>query len=488
MINTVLKNKWTKGLLVIFVVLVVAIIGLHIVERMQPNAYKRLLDTTLVQVQTDNQKVMYETSKVNGHHIVMYVPISEDGYANAQLVDEMRQVVREQESKQSYKDTAHIIYAKAHAALDNIKGYSVFHDEYRYTNGEYVKSTQVLSKTVHIENDKVLSFNELLNSAYFDEMTFAQSIIEEIKKGPLPALTKQLLEKQLTKDNIRQLEVLYNEKDVFVKLRLPDDEQIYYIKAESAKVVPYFNVNYIYDTYKQLYAQEIAIAHEQKVAKQKEEANGLIADIAKRNVGMKIAITFDDGPRRGQTDRVLDVLKKYDAKATFYILGKNIEGNEDILKRQVAEGHELGNHSWTHDDLTKISLEQLQHEIRHTQSVIKEVSGAEAKSLRPPYGTYNKTVAQVANMPLVNWNLDSNDWKNRNKDLNIKAVMKHVEPGVIILLHDIHPESVDSVEEILSKLKAKGYEFVTVSELVGEKNLLPNMIYFGHNDARVITE
>lgn len=178
-----------------------------------------------------------------------------------------------------------------------------------------------------------------------------------------------------------------------------------------------------------------------------------------------IAFTFDDGPSPVHTPHILDTLKKYDASATFFMLGQKMEKNVDLLKRMVQEGHELANHSFDHANLSKLDVDGIKYQINTTQDLIFQLSGFESRLIRPPYGAISKTLRSVTPIPMVLWSIDSLDWKSRNVE-SIKAeVLPYVKDGSVILLHDIYGSTAQALEEMMPILKEQGYQFVTVSQL-----------------------
>lgn len=477
------EHKWAKVSVGVLVLLGVVLVALHFAEKLQPNAYKKLLDDTLVMVKRTTPDVVYESETKNGQTFILYVPVDSQGAPVEPIYKEMLELKAQEQSRKFIKDSVIVFYAKQDTSLSNVKIYHVTQDEYYYYDGAYHKNTSKISKTFVEKDGEILTLWEMMSSAQFEAQLFADALEVAIRNSVLDTNVKNRLLRLVTKEKLNTFKMVYTPEELKFELVLPE-ENSYYVSIDPAVVVPYFNENYIYASYKEKYRDEIEYAKSRQLTYQQEFAKNLQQHLLQREVGMKVALTFDDGPKAELTDRLLNILAKHNAKATFYILGRSIAGNEEILKRQVAEGHELGNHSWTHDNLTEISLEQLQYEIHHTQEVIKSITGLTPKTLRAPYGAYNEQVARVANMPLVNWNVDSNDWSYRNVRHNVNTVISQASSGSIILMHDIHHESVDSVEEIIVKLKQKGYQFVTVSELIGEQNLVPNMVYFGHNDVK----
>lgn len=178
-----------------------------------------------------------------------------------------------------------------------------------------------------------------------------------------------------------------------------------------------------------------------------------------------VALTFDDGPSSKTTPRLLDILKEKDVKATFYVLGTQAERFPEIVKRTYDEGHEIGNHSWDHKSFTQISLKAVAEQVRSTNQAVKKIIGETPKTMRPPYGAYNKAVREVVGMPMVMWSVDTLDWKHRNAKKGVELALQQTTDGAIILFHDIHAQSVDAIPPLIDELRRRGYEFVTVSEL-----------------------
>ncbi len=190
-----------------------------------------------------------------------------------------------------------------------------------------------------------------------------------------------------------------------------------------------------------------------------------------------VALTFDDGPDGNTTPQALDILAKYHIKATFFVQGKNIAGNESILKRMKSEGHEVGNHSWNHPVLTKLSLEDAKKQITDTESAITSVLGTSSKLMRPPYGAISDDIRNGIDLSYILWNVDSLDWKSLNETKILTEIQHQVSNGSIILMHDIHQPSINALPRVIEYLKEQGYSFVTVSELLNSR-LQPHHVYY----------
>ncbi len=188
-----------------------------------------------------------------------------------------------------------------------------------------------------------------------------------------------------------------------------------------------------------------------------------------------VALTFDDGPGP-YTGRLLDALKQRNAKATFFMLGERLAGSatyRGYLKRMVDEGHQIANHSYSHPEMTSLSSASIANQLNNTRQYLAAAGGNQTYYVRPPYGSYNSTVGSLAGAPLILWSVDPEDWKYRNTATVYNNVMNYAGDGDIILLHDIYSTSVDGAIRVIDALQAKGYEFVTVSELLRRRGITP---------------
>jgi peptidoglycan/xylan/chitin deacetylase (PgdA/CDA1 family) len=183
-----------------------------------------------------------------------------------------------------------------------------------------------------------------------------------------------------------------------------------------------------------------------------------------------IAMTFDDGPSAENTPRLLEMLKQRNIKATFFLIGQNVASNPDLVRRILAEGHEIGNHSWTHPQLSKLSDQRVTAEITKTQDAIKDASGFTPTLLRPPYGAITprqrEWIANQFGLNIILWSVDPFDWKRPGASVITQRILTEARPGAIILSHDIHKQTVDAMPATLDGLIRKGYKFLTVSQLI----------------------
>lgn len=204
----------------------------------------------------------------------------------------------------------------------------------------------------------------------------------------------------------------------------------------------------------------------------KNDYDHYMAQKKKQLEGQKqVALTFDDGPDPRTTPQVLDMLKKYHAKATFFMLGGKISGNESLVKRIADEGNEVGNHSFDHSNFTKLSHEQIVSQIESTNSLIEKACGKKPFYFRPPYGATDERVKQAVGMSQLLWTVDTKDWENHNTAAIMTNIKNQLRPNGIILMHDIHQTSVNALPTVLDYLVNQGYHFVTVSQLMASQNI-----------------
>lgn len=180
----------------------------------------------------------------------------------------------------------------------------------------------------------------------------------------------------------------------------------------------------------------------------------------------KIAITFDDGPHPYYTEQLLDGLKERGVTATFFVTGEHAKLHPDVIKRMQEEGHLIGNHTYSHIQLTTKNREAYKQELIDTNAVIEEITGEEVQYVRPPYGTWDKKFETELNMFPVLWTIDPLDWCSSNADCIASKVVEKADENDIILMHDYYKSSVTAALEVVDELQKEGYTFVTVEEIL----------------------
>ncbi|MCB1225268.1 MAG: polysaccharide deacetylase family protein [Verrucomicrobiales bacterium] len=191
-----------------------------------------------------------------------------------------------------------------------------------------------------------------------------------------------------------------------------------------------------------------------------------------------VAMTFDDGPHPTNTPRLLKILRDRNIKATFFVVGKNAQAYPQIIRQILAEGHEIGNHTWTHGSLTGMSDDQIRSELRRSSDAVFAASGYRPHTIRPPYGAINTRVKQLMygefGYPTILWSVDPEDWRRPGVSVVTSRLVNGARPGAILLAHDIHPPTIDAMPGTFDQLLARGYRFVTVSQLMNiEKAQMP---------------
>ena len=179
-----------------------------------------------------------------------------------------------------------------------------------------------------------------------------------------------------------------------------------------------------------------------------------------------IAITFDDGPWKDTTEKLLDGLKERGIKATFFLIGENAKNYPEVVKRMHDEGHIIGNHTYTHIDLSTLSVDDAKKEIELTNETLEQITGEKVTYIRPPYGKYSNKLLEEIDLIPVMWNVDPEDWNRNDVRGLVVDVVKHTQDRNIILLHDNYNTSVAAALEIIDELQAKGYIFVTVDQIL----------------------
>lgn len=201
-----------------------------------------------------------------------------------------------------------------------------------------------------------------------------------------------------------------------------------------------------------------------------------------------IALTFDDGPGE-YTEELINCLVENNAKATFFMLGQNVEAYPEIAKKVSDAGMELGNHSYSHPDLVTIGSEAAAQQVSNTDAALKSATGFEATVMRPPGGSFNDSVKAAIDHPLIIWSIDTRDWATKSEDQTYQVVMDNAQDGSVVLMHDIHEWSVKAAIRMIPDLIAKGFKLVTVSELAEAKGKTLQSgnayYYFGEGEQQV---
>lgn len=185
------------------------------------------------------------------------------------------------------------------------------------------------------------------------------------------------------------------------------------------------------------------------------------------------ALTFDDGPRSATTCVLLDGLAQRGVHATFFVIGENVEGNEDLLVRMVQEGHQIGLHTYHHKSLAELNGVDFSTEVNSLRETLTQLLNQPKFMLRPPYGMISEAGKSWAGMPIILWSVDPEDWSDQDTQRQVDLIVSSAQDGDIILLHDIYPSSVETALQVVDALMAKGFHFVTVEELFAIRGMEP---------------
>lgn len=183
-----------------------------------------------------------------------------------------------------------------------------------------------------------------------------------------------------------------------------------------------------------------------------------------------VALTFDDGPYTPVTSKILSVLKKYDARATFFVVGSRVPAYEDMIEQAYEQGNEIDTHTYNHANLTKLTAKQIKAELSKSKEVIKNIIGCGFANLRPPGGNIDEKMRKHINVPMIYWSVDTEDWKSRNPK-SVLEECKVIQDGDIVLMHDLYPSTAEAVKKLVPKLIKQGYQLVTVDELFHYKGI-----------------
>lgn len=367
-------------------------------------------------------------------------------------------------SKNSYINTMRI-QKNAHGK-DSIPGeLNISLNTYQYGNDYYsfvltnntsvpgkITETTVETFVFNQNTNTLLNFRALLNEDIKNLNTFANYVRSELKKDK--ELAGLLIDEAV---DLATAPKWIN----FQQFSLTDDSiELYFNQgkiADRAVGIPTLAISMSFIN--PLLATDFQI--------EMESAETILPDtVANQGGGKRVALTFDDGPNPKTTKYILDLLKKYDAKATFFMLGSRVQYYPDLVRETFNNGHEIGNHTWSHSVLTKMNSKQILKEFDQTEQAIVNVLGENSTVFRPPYGATNERVKGLIPRLSVNWTIDTLDWKHRDANKLLPAIKSHMHNNAIILMHDIHQSTADGLEPVLAYLQKEGYEFVTVTEIL----------------------
>jgi len=357
-----------------------------------------------------------------------------------------------------------------------------FHVDYQthLTNQRFLGVVLILTTQFQGSEDtmiKIINYDMLLQQIMDPALLFKESILTDFSSSIRSVISKEYAE------NVE------NEPIAFLKNTAADSINLNNYVLGNESVLFYFNPGVIFD--KSLGIIEVEVPYQHLVYSllvtihpefPPQQPPIVVVDRPKREIDPNkpmVVLTFDDGPH-ANTEVILDVLKKYDVGATFFVVGSRLQRFQNVLQKIVASGSEVGNHSWSHRDFTKISSSEIASEINKVNQLVYQLTGVTPTLVRPPYGKVNSRVI-AASQPyqLVLWNVDTLDWRHRDAKKTVAEVKRSVKDGSVILMHDLYANNVIAVEEIVIYLLEQGFQIVTFSEMIEARQLEAAVIRHG---------
>jgi len=406
-----------------------------------------------------------ETEETDTYTIAISIPTSENEQINAPIHTWIEQqknnfITEVYSRHEVFKDgfIAHLnIQLETNKFTDTI--YTLLFTSYEYLGGANGQQT-IKPFTIDVEHQKLLHIDDLIDLENENTTQILRSLIKEkIKQDHEISfyVFEDVLDETLEK--LDEIKWSINKESFIVYF----DE--YEIAAGAAGVIALeISLDDIQAYVKKEFIERQEL-REDKVEDPltEEEEKEIDPD------GKYIALTFDDGPNPDVTPRILESLTLYDAKATFFMLGNQVEYYPTVAKQVAEAGHEVASHSNSHSDMTKLGIDSIKQEINQTSKKIEEATGSKPTLFRPPYGAYdNQTITYLKNngYSIILWSVDSLDWKNRDATKINELILDTIKDGAIVLMHDIHPTTADALPQLLTSLTNEGYKFITVSELL----------------------
>ena len=331
----------------------------------------------------------------------------------------------------------------------NISEYTGGAHHVRYDKSYYYnkESDEIVSIKDFLEKDT--SLDKLANLSYYYVMKYSDdNNLNFDKEGVKEGLSSNL-------NNFEH----FNFIDDGLEFIFPPYQIAYYAAGEIKIVIPYNELKGIIKNKYLKYSEKDNI---------KQDNNRDLKEFSNKKL---IAFTFDDGPSYIGTNKLLDNLDKYNARVTFFVLGSRVNNYKDTLTKAYKMGNTIGSHTYSHSNLLKLDNYSVMDEIKKTNEAIKNITGSETIYLRPPYGNINSDIKNISNMYTILWDLDTEDWKYKDKDRIADYIVSNAHDGAIVLLHDLYETSVDGALLAMERLEKEGYAFVTIDEMIKIKDI-----------------
>lgn len=333
---------------------------------------------------------------------------------------------------------------------------SVVFKETEYDSDKNKTANDVTTMIFDLEAKKKLESEDIFNNNFY---IFASDYVRNYFNNNIDT-------KNLTSEESFQ-SATTADKLHFEKFSLNDKQCTIYLSQKAL----FGSGNKIYDVSIPISQLSNCLNISLKEAEKGKTANPSIRDDIDPDKPM-IALTFDDGPDEENTQIILDVLQANKSRATFFVVGYQAEAYPDVLKAISDAGCQIGNHTNNHANLTELSDKEIKEAVESVDNIVKKATGNPTTALRPPYGAYNDNVQSILNKtPLIFWDVDTEDWVDKDTDKTVKSVMDQAADGKIMLLHDIHDSTAEAAKTFIPRLVAEGYQLVTVEELLYYKGI-----------------
>lgn len=331
----------------------------------------------------------------------------------------------------------------------NISEYTGGAHHIRYDKSYYYNkmSDEIVSLKDFLEKD--ISLEKLANLSYYYVMKYSDDNNLNFDKEWV---------KEGLSSNLNNFEH-FNFIDDGLEFIFPPYQIAYYAAGEIKIVIPYNELKGIIKNKYLKYSEKDNI---------KQDNNRDLKEFSNKKL---IAFTFDDGPSYIGTNKLLDNLDKYNARVTFFVLGSKVKNYKDTLTKAYKMGNTIGSHTYSHSNLLNLDNYSIIDEIKKTNETIKNITGSETIYLRPPYGNINSNIKKLSNMYTILWDLDTEDWKYKDKNRIADYIVSNAHDGAIVLLHDLYETSVDGALLAMERLEKEGYAFVTIDEIIKIKNI-----------------
>ncbi|MCN84092.1 polysaccharide deacetylase family protein [Listeria monocytogenes] len=465
-----MKIRWIRLSLVTVLIIAVVFVGVIGFQKYQfsKSRNKVIMQMDRLMKDQDGGNFRRLDKKENGVEIISYIPKTTEKKDNEIIQKEIEKATDAEVKKLNRdKETQGIIFYtyQKHRMAEQAISYKAVQSEYvKEGRTKFVlKDKKDICKNIvtDAETGALLTLGEVLIKSNQTKLNLKTAVEEElIKTGGFSLKDVGNLGeiKSLVKWNQTDFEITNSE--LILPVKIPGAPEPNKVKVKLADIASSVNKRYL-------------------------PSNVKVPEVPKAKTNKRIALTFDDGPSASVTPGVLDTLKRHNVKATFFVLGSSVIQNPGLVKRELEEGHQVGSHSWDHPQLTKQSTQEVYNQILKTQKAVFDQTGYFPTTMRPPYGAVNKQVAEEIGLPIIQWSVDTEDWKNKNAGIVTKKVLAGATDGAIVLMHDIHKTTAASLDATLTKLKNQGYEFVTIDELYGEKLQIGKQ-YFDKTDSRMV--